>query len=171
MTIDHSNSQSDANKWGYGVQVTQILDERTKLLARMANLSGVRNHLALHAVGILVPSRHRPSSHPSQEARLQSLEVGHQLPQCMPPCCTASVFLACSCCTLNPKPKQRRIFSQYLLVLLATSACRALQSCFSIVLCAPVIIRVPEIGCESMNVLTVCMKRCSRAVLHVIEVN
>ena len=57
------------------LQVTQILDARTKLLQRMHNLSDVRNHLALRAVGILLPSRQRPSTHPSHEARLQSLEV------------------------------------------------------------------------------------------------
>lgn len=64
---------------GACVQVTQILDARTKLLQRMHNLSDVRNHLALRAVGILLPSRQRPSTHPNHEARLQSLEVRPRL--------------------------------------------------------------------------------------------
>jgi hypothetical protein len=83
------------------VQVAQILDVRVKVLQRMNNLSDVRNHLALRAVGILLPSRQRPSTHPSHEARLQSLEVCLPLPHV---CFMWFLQTAAGCCRLESIP-------------------------------------------------------------------
>lgn len=84
-TALHRRSQPSA-----GLQMARILDARGKLLQRLQNLSEVRNHLALRAVGMLLPSPHQrqTGTHQTPESRLHSLEV--RLPPPLPwvPCLT-----------------------------------------------------------------------------------
>lgn len=73
------------------MQMARVLDARTKLLQRLQNLSEVRNHLALRAVGMLLPSPHQRQSgqHQTPESRLQSLEVP---PSPSPPVCRGGLL-------------------------------------------------------------------------------
>eukprot|EP00892_Ulva_mutabilis_P004000 jgi/Ulvmu1/1972/UM012_0134.1 len=83
--IMHSDASAARDLWGRCLvsirladqQVARILDARGKLLQRLQNLSEVRNHLALRAVGMLLPSPHQrqTAQHQTPESRLQSLEM------------------------------------------------------------------------------------------------
>jgi hypothetical protein len=105
--------------------VTQILEARTKLLQRLQGLSEVRNHLALRAVGILLPSsRQRPATHPGHEARLLALEVRYH---CHP--VTVPLFSKALACPLCHNPTGGPVLREHAL---RDAGCRMHVTCSSV---------------------------------------